>query len=518
MMAEPTWWPLWDAGTLLAAGTVLVWALVLFVGTRGVLRRIPLLAALAMSALVVYLLGQALAALAPSQSLWATWSRRTWWGVAFAPAFWLAVTLALAAAEGPEERQPALQRLYRLGVPVALLLAGLFAIVGTATGLVHRWNAPPVTSHWAIFGSVLTSRVSPAGALFPAYQAFLLLCAGGAALTVAALWWLAPAGSPLRTRFRWLLCSAVTFLVAAGYLSIASIGLGLPVLPGQLLLIAGMAIMGWNVARYGALLAGEVVTGDFLAFSLATLAVVVLYSGVLLLLAPASFSWLERVLLALLLIMASHAIAQRPIGPLDRLLYGRVVGTLRDQLRRLALGVGRQPDPVAALAEVRERVDALVREQGASEPGTPGPGAAPAAPAGFRVLVEGALRHLNDLPALSQHPLLYLLPATAPGEGTPLERAARLRREQEQAIGRLRPSGTGRAPAPGSATGPGGWLHYLVLHEAYVEGRPNKQIMQRYCLSEGTFHRARRRAIDALAADLSQQTAPGARASSRQPL
>lgn len=359
-MAEPTWWPLWSEGMLLAAGTVLVWALVLFVGTRGVLRRIPLQAALAMSALVIYLLGQVLAALAPSQSLWAAWSRRTWWGVAFAPAFWLAVTLALAAAEGPAERQPALQRWYRLGMPIGLVLAGLFAAIGTATELVHRWNAPPVTSHWTVFGAVLTSRVSPAGALFPAYQAFLLLCSGGAALTLAALWWLAPAGSPLRTRFRWLLCSAVTFLVAAGYLSVAGIGLGLSVLPGQLLLIAGMAIMGWNVARYGALLAGEVVTSDFLAFSLATLAVVALYGGVLLLLAPVSFPWLERVLPALLLIMASHVVAQRPIGPLDRLLYGRVVGTLRNQLRRLALGVGRQPDPVAALAEVREQVDALL--------------------------------------------------------------------------------------------------------------------------------------------------------------
>jgi hypothetical protein len=40
------------------------------------------------------------------------------------------------------------------------------------------------------------------------------------------------------------------------------------------------------------------------------------------------------------------------------------------------------------------------------------------------------------------------------------------------------------------------------LYEAYVEGRPNKQVMQRYYLSEGTFHRARRRAIDAIAADL----------------
>ena len=45
----------------------------------------------------------------------------------------------------------------------------------------------------------------------------------------------------------------------------------------------------------------------------------------------------------------------------------------------------------------------------------------------------------------------------------------------------------------------------MVLYEAYVDGRPNKHIMQRYYLSESTFHRARRRAVDAIAADLRQR-------------
>jgi len=118
------------------------------------------------------------------------------------------------------------------------------------------------------------------------------------------------------------------------------------------------------------------------------------------------------------------------------------------------------------------------------------------------VLVEGALRHLNDLPTLSQHALLAELPGLVEMAGTPLERAARLRYELDQAIERLRPPGA--RPSPG-ASALGGWLHYLVLKEAYAEGRPNKQVMQRYALSEGTFHRARRRAIDALAVDLAQR-------------
>ena len=88
------------------------------------------------------------------------------------------------------------------------------------------------------------------------------------------------------------------------------------------------------------------------------------------------------------------------------------------------------------------------------------------------------------------------------GSGTPLERAIRLRHELDEAIERLRPPGA--RPSPGSSV-IGGWLHYLVLKEAYVDGRPNKQIMQRYALSEGTFHRARRRAIDAIASDLASR-------------
>jgi hypothetical protein len=122
----------------------------------------------------------------------------------------------------------------------------------------------------------------------------------------------------------------------------------------------------------------------------------------------------------------------------------------------------------------------------------------------LRVLVEGALRHFNDVPALSEHPLLDELPATA-GGGTALERATRLRETLGDALDRLRPPDAPR-PTPGNSAGPGGWLHYLVLHEAYVDGRPNKQIMQRYHLSEGTFHRARRRAIDAVTLDLYQRS------------
>jgi hypothetical protein len=261
---------------------------------------------------------------------------------------------------------------------------------------------------------------------------------------------------------------------------------GFSVLPAQALLSAGLLIMGWNLATYGALLAGETVASDLLAFSLATATTLVLYGGVFLAAAPRDFGWLERLLPLLLLLMATHVAAGRQNVALDRLVFGSQATGLRARLRAVADRVVRQPDPVTALADVRQSVADLAQAERVPD---------------LRLLVEGALRHANDLPGLSQHPLLdTLVPAS---RGTTLERAALLRTELEAAITRLRP--TGPRPAPGGSAGAAAWLHYLVLHEAYVEGRPNKQIMQRYLVSESTFHRARRRALDAVAEDLSER-------------
>jgi len=241
------------------------------------------------------------------------------------------------------------------------------------------------------------------------------------------------------------------------------------------------------MARYGALVAGEQVLGDFVAYAATMLAILVVYGGLLLILAP-SYGWLERGLPLLLLVMTTHVVVNTRGDVLDRLFNAPLLGSLSGQLRDLGNRVVRQPDELSALADVRETVDQILRER--------------APETDLRLPVEGALRHLNDLPTLAQHPLLVEAPWLTEASGTPLERAAQLRNALDLAIERLRPSGA--RPSPGSSV-VGGWLHYLVLKEAYVDGRPNKQIMQRYALSEGTFHRARRRAIDALAGDVASR-------------
>jgi hypothetical protein len=409
---------------------------------------------------------------------WSIWIRRAFWAPGLAAPIWVCLTLVLAADEGPAYLADPARRLL-VPVSIVLLLLGLgFSIVGTTTLLIQDWSAPEFHHH-------------PAGPAFPLYQAFLVICLLSAALNLALLWRRSPPGSPLRARFAWLCASALLFLIGGGWVVIGSGIYGQSGLPGQTLVIAGMVIMGWNLARYGALLAGEAVLGDFLQFAATMLGIVGLYGAILLTLAP-DYGWLERGVPLLLLVMATHVLVDTRGHLLDRVLLMPLVSTLRGQLRELANRVVRQPDELAALADVRETVDRILREREQD--------VRPAdEPADLRVLVEGALRHLNDLPSLSEHPLLLEVPSVSSAASTPLERAASLRAELDQAIERLRPPGA--RPSPGSAA-LGGWLHYLVLKEAYVEGRLNKQIMQRYALSEGTFHRARRRAIDALTVDV----------------
>jgi hypothetical protein len=475
-------------GVVLALGALLVWALGLYVISRSAARPVPILAFLAMVCLTAYLSGEALGALAPDVLTRSSWLRATWWSACLAAPTWLVLSLTLARDEDIHVPGSQPRWLYLALSGVAVAAGAIFGAVGSLTNLVVNW-AP-------------ASSEPIAGSLLRPLQFFVLVCVVWALINLTWLWRASPRGTPLQFRFGFLTASAILFVLGSTWLAIGSGMYGWPGLQGQLLLLAGMAMMGWNLARYGALLAGEQVLSDFRAYAATMLAIVALYGGILVT-TSLDYEWLERGLWLLLLIMATHVIVDTRGHLLDRLIYAPAVSTLRGQLRDLANRVVRQPDPLSALAVVRESMDEIVRERAAEASTDSGK------PAEMRLLVEGALRRLNDMPALSEHPLLEHLPGEA--EASPLERAAILRNEIDQAIERLRPSGS--RPSPGTMN-VGGWLHYLVLKEAYADGRPNKQVMQRYALSEGTFHRARRRAIDAVAEDLWQRTAQRAAASS----
>lgn len=116
----------------------------------------------------------------------------------------------------------------------------------------------------------------------------------------------------------------------------------------------------------------------------------------------------------------------------------------------------------------------------------------------FVALVEDGLRRLFDYSYLGEHKLAHLSmvareiqPREAPI--THLDRGKALKEVLLQALDKLRPPGS--QPEPPTLE----WHPFLVLHDAYLLGEPNREIMGKLYISEGTFNRTRRRAIRALA-------------------
>ena len=104
--------------------------------------------------------------------------------------------------------------------------------------------------------------------------------------------------------------------------------------------------------------------------------------------------------------------------------------------------------------------------------------------------VEEALRHLSDYVTLGQSPLVARL--TIPGDSH-IERGKALSQKLMESIESLNPGGV-RPPEPLPRT----WYNYVVLHDAYVLSLPNREIMSRLFVSDGTFHRTRRNAVRGL--------------------
>jgi len=115
----------------------------------------------------------------------------------------------------------------------------------------------------------------------------------------------------------------------------------------------------------------------------------------------------------------------------------------------------------------------------------------------FIKMVEEALRHLPDTIALGESALAEMMPIRAESH---MERGKRLQEILRLSIDSLKPADK-RPPEPL----PRVWYNHAVLHDAYVEGVPNREIMARLYISEGTFHRTRRNAIRGLARLLHEQ-------------
>lgn len=116
--------------------------------------------------------------------------------------------------------------------------------------------------------------------------------------------------------------------------------------------------------------------------------------------------------------------------------------------------------------------------------------------------VEEALRNLYDYAYLSDSALAKLKRvqvANPNSVSTHLDRGKLVYQTILDALEKLRPPGElPREPIPRQ------WFPYLILYNAYLENKPNNEIMMRLYISEGTFNRTRRAAIRSLARALSE--------------
>lgn len=111
--------------------------------------------------------------------------------------------------------------------------------------------------------------------------------------------------------------------------------------------------------------------------------------------------------------------------------------------------------------------------------------------------VEDALRHFADTLYLGQSPLADDI---LHSEQAHIERGKQLQRVLREAVESLRPEGD-RPPEPL----PREWYNYVVLYDAYIKGTPNREVIARLYVSEGTFHRTRRQAVRGVARWLAER-------------
>lgn len=116
-------------------------------------------------------------------------------------------------------------------------------------------------------------------------------------------------------------------------------------------------------------------------------------------------------------------------------------------------------------------------------------------------LVEDALRKFPDFLTLGQSPLVEIVGVDAP---THVERGKHLQMILRQAVDALRPGSVRPVDVI-----PRAWYAYIILHDAYLEGARNRDVMARLYISEGTFNRTRRLALRGVARWMSEQFGDG---------
>ena len=470
------------------ASMLLCWLLAAYVLTRGYRTAVALTASAAQVAASCFFLSQLMEANAPSLADWLPWARGLEWSSPVAPTLWYLLTVLLLREQDVE---PVRRHLRVAGYPLAALL------VVAATALIGADYLGESVFVWSRVDALPVDRATffryyaPVTDAYAAYVGLVLLATAGAGWN-AWVGWRYPVDGHRQRRFAWLGLSAALFMVGAGSI-VATTWLSAeqwwPIWISHLATGAAEAIVAANIAAYSLFVGGRVIRADFLYFLCALGLLCAGYAGAVMVAGPAySFEMLRLTTVLMVVVVLSHALIDLGRQQLDGLFFGTEVRRLRTELAALSQAAAVSPD----LGPVLDRARAEIATASAEY---------------LDRLTEEALRALGKPAALARCQLAERLPYTlaaagAPRSGddpgTPLARTQALRDALIQAIERLRP----RASDPASKAGA---LQYSILREEYVLERPNKQIMIRHSIGEGTFHRNRREAIHVLAMELSEQ-------------
>lgn len=482
------------------AASPVFWLLALYALTRGPIRPISLLAVLTEILAATYFLSQAMQANTSSPEEWLPWARGLLWGATTAPTAWYWLTVLLLRNQGTD----AARRLLRwLGYPLGVLLL-LASILLTADLLLGEglfvWSAPVTAAPDA---DTMFRYRAPAGPLYAAYVAYLVGATLAAAANLGAARHVAPDAERRRT-LGWLLIWAAVLVPAASSFAVATwLGVRLwPVWVTDAATAATAAVMMSHAGAYELFLRGKMIRADLLYFLTGAALLCGSYILVFVLFGPPfSFALLVLLVAVLLLTVVLLGLAGSARRVFDRLFFSEGISRMRTGLATVAQDAALSSD--ADLHQLVSRAQDELADLSAEH---------------LTRLTQDALRRLNTPAGLADCGLRERLPRTIAalhgravaagatstangplhGTPTPLEQTRALRAAIVEAVERLKPADAHDPGAPAA-------LQYHILHEAYVRGRPNKQIMVRRGISEGTFHRNRREAVAILARELGQQ-------------
>jgi len=473
----------WSVPTF--ATVFLFWVLAVYVGTRGPRTSTSLAVVFTQVVAAAYLFGQAMLANAQTLSEWTAWSRGLQWGVAVGPALWYTLTALLLKDEPKAQGY-----LRRFGYPLAgivWIVAAVICLLIYSGDALYVWSAPVALSTGV--GQYFAFR-APTGPWYVVIVGFMIAVSAGALANVGFGMRVAP-DDVSRRHFRWLVSSVILICLGTVPAAVANWRdfWGWPVWLGHLALAIGPVVMVVDVAAYSFFLRGRVIRTDLSRFVMSMVAIGAVYlAATALLLGGYRFQTLAILALLPLLAVLTHAAPEYARAFFDRLVFAGDVRQIRSRLSAVMQEAATTPDLTPLLTQARTELQAAQSEHDAR-------------------LVELALRRLNNPGALGRCDLKARIPATlrveaarANGDSglTPVEEAKLLRQILADSIAGLQSDEADRSTATRKASD----LFFNILNDEYLQGIPNKQIMRRYAIGEGTFHRYRREAIALLTSEL----------------